>query len=89
MRRAAKPNQFWWPEQLDLRPLRQHAAESNPLGEDFNYAEEFASLDLAAVKKDIEALLTDFAGLVAGRLRQLRPVLHPHGMAQRGHLPRG
>jgi len=52
-----KSNQFWWPEQLDLTPLRQHAAESNPLGEDFDYAEEFASLDLDAVKKDIEALL--------------------------------
>ncbi|MDH3778631.1 MAG: catalase/peroxidase HPI [Gammaproteobacteria bacterium] len=53
-----KSNQFWWPEQLDLSPLRQHGSESNPLGSDFNYAEEFASLDLAAVKKDIEALMT-------------------------------
>ena len=53
-----KSNQFWWPEQLDLSPLRQHGMESNPLGSDFNYAEEFASLDLAAVKKDIEALMT-------------------------------
>ncbi len=53
-----KSNQFWWPEQLDLSPLRQHGMESNPLGSDFNYAEEFASLDLAEVKKDIEALMT-------------------------------
>ena len=53
-----KTNQFWWPEQLDLSPLRQHDAESNPMGADFNYAEEFATLDLAAVKKDIEKLLT-------------------------------
>ncbi|MDT8320670.1 MAG: catalase/peroxidase HPI [Xanthomonadales bacterium] len=53
-----KSNQFWWPEQLDLAPLRQHAAESNPLGEEFNYAEAFQSLDLDAVKKDIEALMT-------------------------------
>ena len=53
-----KSNQFWWPEQLDLSPLRQHGSESNPLGSDFNYAEEFASLDLAEVKKDIEALMT-------------------------------
>jgi len=51
-------NQFWWPEQLDLQPLRQHAVESNPLGKDFNYAEEFQTLDLDAVKKDIEALMT-------------------------------
>ncbi len=51
-------NQFWWPEQLDLQPLRQHAVESNPLGKDFNYAEQFQTLDLDAVKKDIEALMT-------------------------------
>ncbi len=52
-----KSNQFWWPEQLDLSPLRAHGAESNPMGEDFNYAEEFKSLDLNAVKKDIETLM--------------------------------
>jgi len=54
----AKPNQFWWPEQLDLSPLRQHNPESNPFGESFNYAEEFKKLDLEAVKKDINDLLT-------------------------------
>ena len=53
-----KSNTFWWPEQVDLSPLRQHGSESNPLGEDFNYAEAFKSLDLAAVKKDIAALMT-------------------------------
>ncbi len=37
-----KPNQFWWPDQLDLSPLRQHAAESNPLGENFDYARAFS-----------------------------------------------
>ena len=52
------PNQYWWPEQLDLRPLRQHAAESNPMGDQFNYAAEFKKLDLDAVKKDIAALMT-------------------------------
>jgi catalase-peroxidase len=51
-------NEFWWPEKLDLHPLRQHAVESNPYGEKFNYAEEFKKLDLNAVKKDIEALMT-------------------------------
>jgi catalase-peroxidase len=55
---APRPNQFWWPDQLDLSPLRQHAAESNPLGEDFNYAQAFASLDLNAVKQDIRKVLT-------------------------------
>jgi len=53
-----RPNQFWWPDQLDLSPLRQHAAESNPLGKDFNYAKEFQRLDLNALRKDIQAVLT-------------------------------
>ena len=55
----AKTNQFWWPEQLDLSPLRAHGAASNPMGDDFNYAAEFATLDLDAVKKEIEALMTE------------------------------
>jgi len=55
---APKPNQFWWPDQLDLSPLRQHAAESNPLGENFDYKKAFLSLDLNAVKQDIAKVLT-------------------------------
>jgi len=50
--------QFWWPEKLDLSPLRQHSAESNPLGKDFDYAKAFATLDLKAVKQDIAKVLT-------------------------------
>jgi catalase-peroxidase len=53
-----KSNQFWWPDLLDLSALRDHDARSNPLGADFNYAEAFKKLDLAAVKKDINAVLT-------------------------------
>ncbi len=53
-----KPNDFWWPEKINLNPLRQHAAESNPMGEDFNYAEAFKALDLDAVKKDIAEVMT-------------------------------
>ncbi len=52
------PNQFWWPDKLDVSPLRQNAPESNPLGRDFNYAKEFSTLDLKAVKRDIEKVLT-------------------------------
>jgi catalase-peroxidase len=52
------PNQYWWPDQLDLSPLRQHSAKSNPLDEKFDYAKEFASLDLNAVKQDIKKVLT-------------------------------
>ena len=55
----AKTNQFWWPEQLNLGSLRQHGAESNPYGEQFNYAKEFATLDLATLKQDIQSTLTD------------------------------
>ncbi len=51
-------NKFWWPEQLNLQPLRQNAAESNPLGGNFDYAAAFKTLDLAAVKADIAAVLT-------------------------------
>ncbi|MFI3185980.1 MAG: catalase-peroxidase, partial [Methylococcaceae bacterium] len=54
----APSKQFWWPERLDLAPLRQHAAESNPMDWKFNYAQEFKKLDLKAVKKDIEILMT-------------------------------
>ncbi|MBD0726414.1 catalase/peroxidase HPI [Flavobacterium sp. L1I52] len=51
-------NNDWWPNQLKLNILRQHANFSNPMGEDFNYAEAFKSLDLAAVKKDIFDVMT-------------------------------
>ena len=52
-------NHEWWPNQLHLEILHQHTPESSPMGEGFNYAEEFKSLDLAAVKKDLTALMTD------------------------------
>jgi len=52
-------NQDWWPNQLRLDLLQQHSSKSNPMGADFNYAKEFESLDLAAVKKDLAVLMTD------------------------------
>jgi len=52
-------NQNWWPDQLKLTPLRQHSPLSNPMGKEFNYAEEFNSLDLEALKKDLHNLMTD------------------------------
>ena len=52
-------NRDWWPNQLKIEILHQHSSKSNPMGEDFNYAKEFKSLDLAAVKKDLAALMTD------------------------------
>jgi len=52
-------NHDWWPNQLHLEILHQHAPESSPMGEDFDYAEAFKTLDLAAVKQDLTALMTD------------------------------
>jgi catalase-peroxidase len=52
-------NQDWWPNQLNLKILHQHSPLSNPMGKEFNYAEEFKKLDLKAVKKDLYALMTD------------------------------
>ncbi|MBK1879605.1 catalase/peroxidase HPI [Pelagicoccus mobilis] len=52
-------NNDWWPNQLKLHILRQHSEQSDPMGEDFDYAQEFESLDLEAVKKDLHALMTD------------------------------
>jgi catalase-peroxidase len=55
---GAMSNGDWWPNQLNLRILHQNSPKSNPLGEKFNYAEEFKKLDINALKKDIEALMT-------------------------------
>src|SRR5216684_3229277 len=56
---AARANRDWWPNQLNLQVLHQHSSLSNPMGEAFDYAEEFQSLDLNAVIKDLHALMTD------------------------------
>jgi len=56
---GGRMNRDWWPNQLNLKILHQHSSKGNPMGEAFNYAEEFKTLDLAAVKKDLFALMTD------------------------------
>jgi catalase-peroxidase len=58
-RTAARANRDWWPNRLDLQVLHQHSSLSNPMGEAFDYAKEFKSLDLNAVIKDLHALMTD------------------------------
>jgi hypothetical protein len=70
---GGRTNKDWWPNQLNLKILHQHSALVNPMGTGFSYAEAFKKLDIEA--------------LVARRLRPLRPALHPHGLAQRRHLP--
>jgi catalase-peroxidase len=56
---SSTKNRDWWPNQLKLNMLRQHSSLSNPMGEDFNYAKEFKSLNLEAIKKDLHKLMTD------------------------------
>src|SRR5487761_789294 len=57
-RTRPRTNRDWWPNQLDLSVLHQHAPQTNPLGEDFNYAEEFKTLDLDALKQDVFDVMT-------------------------------
>jgi catalase-peroxidase len=57
--RKSHTNEDWWPNQVNLRVLHQHSPKSNPMGKEFNYAEEFKTLDLNAVIKDLNALMTD------------------------------
>ncbi len=54
-----RSNRDWWPNALDLKILRQHSSLSDPMGEEFNYAEDFKTLELASVKEDLAALMTD------------------------------
>ena len=54
-----RTNREWWPNQLNLQVLHQHSTASDPMGEAFDYAKEFKSLDLDAVVKDLHALMTD------------------------------
>jgi catalase-peroxidase len=54
----ATTNDFWWPNRLDLSPLRAHAAESSPMGDGFDYAKAFASVDINALKADIAKEMT-------------------------------
>ncbi|MDQ3219891.1 MAG: catalase/peroxidase HPI, partial [Acidobacteriota bacterium] len=56
---SSRSNRDWWPKSLNLNILRQHSEKSDPMGEDFDYAEEFMTLDYAALKKDLADLMTD------------------------------
>ena len=56
---ATRANRDWWPNQLNVQVLHQHSTLSNPMGDAFNYAEEFKKLDIEALKKDLHALMTD------------------------------
>ena len=62
--RGSVANQHWWPNQLNLKMLHQNSPLSDPMGEGFNYAEEFKKIDLDALKKDIEAVMAAQSDLV-------------------------
>ena len=79
-------NQHWWPDQLNLKILSQNSELTDPMGEDFDYAEEFAKVDLDQLAREVDEVMTTSQEWWPGRLRALRSALHPHGVAQRRHL---
>jgi hypothetical protein len=78
-------NRSWWPNQLNLKILAQNPAVANPMGEKFNYAAEFATLDLAGVKRDIEQVLTTSQEWWPADYGHYGPLFIR--MARRGHVP--
>ena len=87
-RSRARTNRDWWPNQLDLTILRKHPAAADPMGADFDYAAEFATLDLDALAQGRRRGADDLAGVVACRLRPLRAARDPDGVALRRDVPR-
>ena len=79
-------NKNWWPQALDLKTLDQHSPRANPMGESFNYAEEFKTLDLDAVIKDLHALMKDSQEWWPADFGHYG-IVHSSGLAQRRHLP--
>lgn len=81
MHAESMSNQFWWPDRLDLNPLREHDVRSNPLGADFDYAKAFSSVDLEALKADIAKEMTTSQAWWPGGLGHLRRPVHSYGLA--------
>ena len=84
---TGRSNRDWWPNQLDLSVLHQNPPMGDPMGAGFDYAEEFKTLDLDALKRDIEAVMTTSQDWWPADYGHYGPLLHPDGLAQRGHLP--
>ncbi len=84
---SPRTNHDWWPNQLDLSVLHRHSPLSDPMGEDFDYAKEFADPRPRGAEGRPDRADEHLAGLVARRLRPLRTALHPHELARRRHLP--
>ena len=80
-------NQDWWPNQLKVDILHQHDARSNPMEDDFDYREEFKSIDYDALKKDLNDLMTDSQDWWPADFGHLRSFLHSYGLACCRYLP--
>ena len=80
-------NQDWWPDQLNLKALRQNSPLSDPMDEDFDYAEAVKTLDVDALKKDVEEVMTTSQDWWPADYGPLWAALHPHDMARRRHVP--
>ena len=81
-------NADWWPNQLNLQILHQNSPLVDPMGEEFNYAEEFKKLDLEALKKDIKTLMTTSQDWWPADYGHYGPLFISHGLAQCGDLSR-
>ena len=88
-RRRTRPltNQDWWPDQIDVSMLHAQLAEGNPLGEDFDYAEEFAKLDVDALKADVISVITTSQDWWPADYGNYGGPVHPDELARRRHLP--
>ena len=82
-----RTNRDWWPESLPIEILHQGGVSPDPMGEEFDYAEAFKKLDYAGAQARSDRADDRQPALVAGRLRALWAVLHPHGLARGRHLP--
>ena len=87
--KATRPrtNQDWWPDQLDLQVLHQHSPRANPMGDDFDYAEEFETLDLDALKRDIVEVMTTSQDWWPADYGHYGPLFIRMSVARRGHVP--
>ena len=79
-------NRDWWPNQLNLQILHQHSPLSDPMGEDFNYAEEFQKVDLDELKQDIEEVMTTSQDWWPADYGHYGRPICSHGLAQCGHV---
>ncbi len=80
-------NQYWWPNQVNLKVLTQNSPLSDPMGKDFNYAEEFKTLDIDALRKDIEQVMTTSQGWWPADYGHYGPLFIPDDVARRRHVP--